>query len=487
MELTQEIADKFESASTLLEKVKVMLEDARQSEIIYNKMDGEVELVDDIALIQAFHGIDVSRIKATITALEFNLQMTRKPSTWVFVECQRKKSDAVFGWLANYGVKYKFVKMTSDNDGIFLKTPLWNIGASMCSESRLCFLDSDVVMCDSDWIEKVEKEFNVHDVLSLASHQYYEDDEKCELKKTIGYKWATENRVDGSHCGFTLGLTRDAFNQFNGFDASLILDDIQFYHRLCGNRVFKSFDKWIIDSVPGYGLPLRLGYADNVACHVWHSGNKNKYEGITNLLRYVGIKSYSEIIDYVDKGNPNSLPKWKDDAISQTIKNTLIKYNEFMGVLENQDKTFDFIDEYKDEMVKMLGEPYDDKHPLFACTVVKNGFGTKIHDIVRFRDEIEDKFKIRPIVLVFSDVKVESDKLDELNIVDLKNYDYENEFKQCLRNDLKWPKNAIAYYIPFGLTEFNTKIWIPEKILKNEDGTVLINIDEVKHDKSRTN
>ena len=40
MELTEELTDKFESASTLLEKVKVMLEDARQSEIIYSKMDG---------------------------------------------------------------------------------------------------------------------------------------------------------------------------------------------------------------------------------------------------------------------------------------------------------------------------------------------------------------------------------------------------------------------------------------------------------------
>ena len=100
-----------------------------------------------------------------------------------------------------------------------------------------------------------------------------------------------------------------------------------------------------------------------------------------------------------------------------------------MGVLENQDKTFDFIDEYKDEMVKMLGEPDDDNHPLFVCTVVKNGFETEIHDIVRFRDEIEDKFKIRPTVIVFSDVKVESGNLDELNIVDLKNYDYKNEFK----------------------------------------------------------
>ena len=43
MELTQEIANKFESESTLLEKVKVMLEDARQPEIIYSKMEGEVE------------------------------------------------------------------------------------------------------------------------------------------------------------------------------------------------------------------------------------------------------------------------------------------------------------------------------------------------------------------------------------------------------------------------------------------------------------
>ena len=132
--MTQEIQKKIEEAPTLLEKVRVLLNDAHEPEVMYNKLPDQEETIEDIALIQCFYGTDISRIRATTQALEFNLQMTAKPSTWVFVECQRKKSECAFQWLKRYGVKYVFVQMKPENEGIMLKHPLWNIGVANCTE-----------------------------------------------------------------------------------------------------------------------------------------------------------------------------------------------------------------------------------------------------------------------------------------------------------------------------------------------------------------
>lgn len=82
--------------------------------------------------------------------------------------------------------------MKPENEGIMLKNSLWNIGVANCTESRLCFVDSDLVMCNSDWVERAVDAFDSgSDVLSLASHQYYQSDSSCKLYETIGYKWKT--------------------------------------------------------------------------------------------------------------------------------------------------------------------------------------------------------------------------------------------------------------------------------------------------------
>ena len=345
-----------------------MVEEMNQTEVAYNKMPGEVEVVDDIALIQSFYGVEPERIRATTIALNFMLQMTRRPSTWVFVECQKKKSDCVFQWVQNYDIKYKFVKMTSDNDGIFLKTPLWNIGTTLCSESRLCFLDSDVVMCDSDWIEKASEAFNDYDVLSLSSHQYYEEGE-CKLKESIGYKWATTGSVKGGHCGFTLGMTRDVFNKLNGFDATLILDDIQTYYRICGDDVFKPFKDWVKSFTlkkDKLGIPCRLGYVETVSCHVWHGDFPGKYETMVKLMDKSGITSSDDIFDYDKRKGFATLPQWKKNSKKcVAIRNTIKEFKSWMLVIENQNKEYDIVSEF----IKQMGR-IDDKHKLFVCTVV---------------------------------------------------------------------------------------------------------------------
>ena len=477
-QLTPDIQKKFDEAKTLLDKVHVLLDDMKNPEVLYNKLPDPAETIEDIALIQCFYGTDVARIRATTQALEFNLQMTAKPSTWVFVECQRKKSECAFQWLKKYGVKYVFVQMKPENEGIMLKHPLWNIGVANCTESKLCFVDSDVVMCNSDWIEKASTEFDSHDVLSLASHQYCQADENCKLYETIGYKWVSSGRVDKGHVGFTLGLTRKMVNLIGGqLDPAIILDDIHTYHKILGDDAFKSFEEWTkpFDLPPDrkFGYNVELGYADNIACHVWHGEAETKYDDLTKLLVASGVKSINDIFDFSEQ-----LPAWKEfSSKCMVLKQTIEKY--YKHVKENEfveDKQpFDIVGEFRSGMKKAMGEP-DEKHPLFVCTVVKDGFGLRLEDFTKFRNRVEDRFieaKVQPVVLFFTDCKKYDFKDEGFNVVPIKNYNPEDEFAQCMRKDLKYPKNVVIYYIPFDLHDFSSDIWLPDGRCDFSDGTVL--------------
>ena len=98
-----------ENETMLISKVREMMDSGNPPEVIYNKLPGGVQTVEDIALVQCFYGTDLDRIKATTDAIQFNMRMTRKPSTWVFVECQKKRSECAFGWISKYGVKHHFI------------------------------------------------------------------------------------------------------------------------------------------------------------------------------------------------------------------------------------------------------------------------------------------------------------------------------------------------------------------------------------------
>ncbi len=477
--MTEEVQKKIENATTLLEKIKVLLNEAHEPEVMYNKLPDPEETIEDIALIQCFYGTDISRIRATTQALEFNLQMTVKPSTWVFVECQRKKSDCAFQWLKRYGVKHVFVQMKPENDGIMLKHPLWNIGADNCVESRLCFVDSDVVMCSSDWMKKAATKFDSHDVLSLASHQYYQADDKCLLLETIGYKWISTGKIDKGHVGFTIGMRRKVFNMIGRLDPAIILDDIHLYHKILGDDMFKSFENWYkpfdLPSDKKFGYNVELGYVDNIACHVWHGDAQSKYDDLTKLMVASGVKSMSDMFTY---SRGDELPEWKTGtAEGMALSRTILKYHEYVkkNELVEDKKPFDIVGEYKAEMKRLLGEP-DEKHPLIACTVVKDRFGLKLEDFTKFKDLVEAKFafaKVQPTIMFFTDCKKYDFEDEGLDVVPLKNYNPDDEQAQCHRKDVKFPKNAIIYYIPMGVEDFDNDLWIPSEPICGSNGTLL--------------
>jgi hypothetical protein len=176
----------------------------------------------------------------------------------------------------------------------------------------------------------------------------------------------------------------------------------------------------------------------------------------------------------------DELPAWKTNtAKGMALSKTILKY--YKHVKENElaeDKRpdFDIVGEYGSEMKRLLGEP-DEKHPLFVCTVVKDRFGLKLEDFTKFRDMVEDRFmgaKVQPVVLFFTDCKKYDFKDEGFNVVPLKNYNPEDEFAQCLRKDLKYPKNVVIYYIPFNAKDFSSDLWLPDGKVENPDGTILV-------------
>lgn len=469
MIITNEIAAKFERAKTLYDKINVMFRELHESDIIYENQPEAVNVVDDTALIQCFYGVDIARIRATTTAIEFNLQMTSKPHSWVFVECQKSEMDCAFSWVQKYGIKYQFVKMGEENEGIFLKNCLWNIGTTLCSEPKLCFVDSDVVMCDSSWARKASEGFNQYDVMSLASHQYYQYSKDLHLGESIGFHWISK-RSTASHCGFTFGITREAFERIGKFDVcTTVLDDVNTYYRILGRRYGLPFKHWVgyvsLDSEHEFGYDLKLGYIDNIVCHVWHGESNRKYKDMTNLLKIANVNNYSEILDCHSR---TELPKWKPIAKSAAMKRTILNYY----------ASSDFFNlelEYYSQMRRICGVP-DSDHPLYVCTVVKSGFGVDLGEFVKFRDSMEMRFKTKPVVVFFTDSKLDFES-EGLNVVELKEYDSQNEFNQCLRDDVKFPSGAVVYYVPFGLEKVNNIIWRPEETTRFNDGTVLLSVN----------
>lgn len=481
MKLEQDVCGKIENAPTLLEKVKILLNEAHMSDVVYETKETDSSKVQDTALIQCFYGTDIRRIRATTQAIEFNLHMTSKPSSWVFVECQTKKSECAFTWLKKYGIKHVFVPMKANSKGIMLKNPLWNIGAMNCKDQKLCFVDSDVVLCNSDWVEKTAREFESgYDVLSLASHQYYQSDDSCKLYETIGYKWKNKSTVENGHCGFTLGITRGLFEKIGKFDPTLILADIDTFHKIIGDKYFKPFQKWWFPVNPETikrGFNCQFGYVDNIACHVWHGDCESKYDDITTLLRNCGMKSMKDILDCLDNCK---LPTWNiSTSRNMAIKNVMLRYQKYMSLDEEskKDKTFDMIGEYYSELANLSGK-IDAVHPLIVCTVVEDGFNARLQNFVDFKERVEKEFshsKLKPKVLFFTDCQDLDFASVEVNTIFVQGGFSEKDYIEfIMENEQIYPKNALLYYIPFDLQKFNVKLGIPSEKMEFYDGTILI-------------
>ena len=254
---------------------------------------------DDISLIQCFWGENIQHFQAVQTALNINSTFTH-PKEWIFVEAQKSEQKCKFKDIcAKIGIKYKFIKIHKQSEGIFLKTALWNIGFKMSTQKKLAFLDADIVFCKYDWLKSVSNELDNADVISLHSKSYYAkqtfygDDSALEGFKRISLSrgYAIKNRLKTiEHSGFSIGMTRkfftDYFKQFDVIPSKY--EDLLYWYKITGEKTERTPYTYVYQ----YNKikdDLKVGYGEAICCHICHgqiSARNYEYQLSLKNFRY---------------------------------------------------------------------------------------------------------------------------------------------------------------------------------------------------------
>lgn len=263
-----------------------------------------------VAAVVAFYGTDVARITAAFQAVGRLLQSDPIPERLVFVEAQRSPSAAVFRWLSSCGVDYVFKAIPEGSDGLLLKTALWNVGAAACPGcEKLVFLDSDFAFDSQSWLSSVAASLGEHDVVSPAGYVRYEGEKLAPPEQeSIGHA-AAAGRFSG-HIGMGIGMTREAYALYGGFEAFSSHDDSWIWSRILGTDRRPEAASWIpyaAGQALRRGLPLSVGSTEERAAHLPHGGFAN-YDASHALSYRLASRPFCEI--KYDRSRPSALPEW---------------------------------------------------------------------------------------------------------------------------------------------------------------------------------
>ena len=258
------------------------------------KEDAELK---PFTLIQCFYGVDEQRISATTTALNYMLCLDPKPDEWIFIEAQKSKDLCKFSWLAEQGVKYKFIKTSEKNDFIPLKSALWNIGAKLAKSSLLAFVDADCYFLDLAWANSAKAALSKYDFCSLAQYNIYEE-KSSELLETVGARWPdTKDRQEKTqfgHCGFTFGAKKAAFDAIGKMQTLPTLEDIYMWTKIFGTECFYGMPEFFGYNKNKIKRPLqyfKVGAAAGRCVHVFHrTYSKENYTRLLQTARQLGGK-----------------------------------------------------------------------------------------------------------------------------------------------------------------------------------------------------
>ena len=426
--------------------VEVKQNDSQENSILENVPIASKDILEDCALIQCFWGTDIDRIISVTRALQKTLSQKIGFKKWVFIEAQTEKSLASFGWLKKFGIKYAFKKIDKESENLFLKMPLWNIGASLCDCQKMLFIDSDIYFENPNWAQNSSQKLDQFDVISLAGYSRNENSE--DRIESIGHKIMNSSLDDGKftygHAGYTLGMTKKAYDLYGKFDAVNYLDDQWFWFKLIGKQ--QNFDKIFLlpycpsEEVGYYGYPVKIGSTEETCIHVNHSPENNikKYKKAHDFS-YEHVDFPMQEIEY-DK-ETLGLPRWKDNSIGRVLKNCFARI----------DEDLDWNDIYIEEAKKEFGE-IDDQHPLILMTAFALDYKyNNVDYILKHKKNLEEKCKQNFTYVCITNENIHDNM--NLNIIPFSSEKVKKNKKiwknELNRKDIIFPKKSTVIWIDF--------------------------------------
>ena len=424
--------------------IEQFFENTKNSPQLFNIDTEQFSMLKNIAIVQSFYGTNIERISATTNALKAMVQSTVRPDEWIFVEGQETETDCCFKWLKKYGILHKFVKLTNKQKDLFMKTPLWNIGASISKSDRLCFIDSDISFCNSSWLQDVNDQFDSGvQVMSLHGYSYHENQiNMSSIKESIGHIAQSNLRINSGHYGFTIGMTRNVFNEINGFDCTCILDDLIYWSKITGRNYIENSDKWLPFKNTFKGYPFKCGSTEQVVCHCDHGEITNrKYKAITDIIKDK-IHSFSDIIEY-SSNTPKILPEWRTDTqLSRIIQKSI---TDAKNQVSNSESSIDGNKLYFENAKREFGQ-INDKNPLIIYTVFRKSFKHTMEYLFDFHTKLNQKCVNEFNFICFSDQDISEYEINYIPVDE--SIDENLDFLQIFRKDISLPYNSNVLFIP---------------------------------------
>ena len=391
----------------------------------------------DVSLIESFWGNNIDRIQSTMTALQKLVKLKKLYDfEWIFVEAQLDESKAVFKWLQFYGIKYIFKKIQKKTQYLWLKMPLWNIGANHSKNKKLLFIDSDVYFLDDNWIQNASLCLQDKDVISLSKAVKYSN--SGTMFESIGFQIASkaERKDDYGHSGFTLGLTKKAFKMLGGFDAVNYLDDQWLWMKITGktNMTSKQFLlPYEPDNSYENGYPFEVGYVDTICVHNNHGNENSDRYKVLNYASYFHFKPFDDI--KYNKCKPEKLPEWRKNFAGSLMCKLFKKLEECNDIHKSD----------YNEILLSICKKINTSNPLIIATMYWPDYVHKnIECVYKLKSSLDAYCKNNFTFICFS-----NQKIDGIDIIPYKKLATKQEtINSALMNpDIEYPQNASIAYI----------------------------------------
>lgn len=254
---------------------------------------------------------------------------------------------------------------------------------------------------NADWPEKAYEAFQKYDVVSLASSVRYEE-ELDYTRKTIGYN-VVEGKYDG-HVGFTLGMTRKAYDRYGGFEAFALHDDMWIWHSILGTDNYPSRRGWTpyrTGDGMKHGLPFNVGYADSSAVHLYHgASDRDRYE-LFGYAQYLTNQKPFDDIEY-DRTTPDTLPKWSGSASGRVVKRAfeLIRNGDVPQYVQREQARTLAVAFLEQARLELFGKP---DAPIIMTAYREDQSRRGIEPVLEFKKALEEKCRQEFVFVVVTD------------------------------------------------------------------------------------
>lgn len=224
----------------------------------------------------------------------------------------------------------------------------------------------------------------------------------------------------------------------NAFDCNIILDDIQTWTKILGNEMTKAAEKWQsfkTDEKFEDGMPFNVGFISGECVHLFHGqAAERHYAQLVDIVK--GNAARDELFEY-DPMRPEELPRWKDTTVAAAVKLAIHD-------MKTADASMSGRQLWHNAAEKCL-ETIDIGHPLIICTAFKNSYLHNSRHLKDFYSKLQESCDQDFTFVCFTDCDDISAEIDCIPLDE--SYSKHEPWKQCLREDVEFPKDATVVFI----------------------------------------